>query len=274
MHAVVRWSVAAILMSCLGLAMPAAAGVEVIGDDAGDRYAGSGGILLPASAPRETRQEVSRCPDCRWRITTPCVNSPDEGAQAACRAMLTGCAAGEVRLRVWFTSGGDVRWRDLGLVCVGPDGPVTVGDVERALREEFERLLPSLRPSTQPSQGVLPHLPVLFHSGQPGAWPESRHTILGHAVVLRPRVTWSWTFGDGGILTTGEPGSRYPHTAVSHVYRSGGLMRVAVVAHWTASFELDDLGVFPVRDAVLQQAQIAVEVGQARAVLVPGGPQG
>lgn len=274
MHALIRWSTVAVLMSCLGLAAPAAWGVDVSGDDTGDRYVGTGGILLPASAPRETRQEVSRCPDCQWRITAPCVNSPDEGAQAACRAMVTGCAAGEVRLRVWFTSGGDVRWRDLGLVCIGPEGPVTVGDVEHALREEFERLLPPLRPSTQPSQGILPHLPVLFHSGQPGMLTESRHEILGHEVVLRPRVTWSWTFGDGATLTTTEPGSRWPDTAVSHVYRGGGPMRVAVAAHWTASFDLDDLGAFPVREAVVQQAQTVVEVGQARAVLVPGGPQG
>ena len=83
MHFLIRWSTVAVLMSCLGLVAPAAWGVDVSGDDAGDRYVGSGGILLPASAPRETRQAVSRCPDCQWRITAPCVNSPDEGAQAA-----------------------------------------------------------------------------------------------------------------------------------------------------------------------------------------------
>lgn len=274
MRAVLRWSVIAFVLLGTALGVPPTHAVDVSGDDAGDRFVGSGGILLPASTPMQTRIEASRCADCQWRITAPCVNSPDEGAQAACRAMLTGCSAGEVRLRVWLASGGDGRWRDVGLVCVGVDGPITVDDVERRVREAFERLLPPLRPQSQPSQGVLPHLPVLFHSGQPGAWPESRHEILGHQVILRPRVTWTWGFGDGGTLTTPSPGSRYPDTAVSHVYRGGGAMRVHAIAHWTASFDLDDLGVFPVREPVVQRAELTVDVGQARAVLVPGGPQG
>lgn len=264
----------AVVLCCLAVTVPAAGAVYVIGDDGADRFVGSGGLLLPGSADHETRSEVSRCADCQWRITAPCVDSPDEGAQAACRTMVTGCSAGEVRLRVWFTSSGDGGWRDMGLVCMGSEGAVTVDDVEQRLREEFERLVPALRPSTQPSQGVLPHLPVLFHSGQPAAVPASRHTILGHDVVLRPRVTWSWSFGDGAGLTTSVPGSRYPQTAVSHVYQRGGAVPVGVIARWTAEFELDDLGVFPVRDPVVQEAQIVVDVGQARAVLVPGGPQG
>ena len=246
----------------------------MFGDDAGDRFVGSGGILLSASTPMDTRIEASRCADCQWRITAPCVNSPDEGAQAACRAMLSGCSADEVRLRVWLASGGDGRWRDVGLVCVGPGGPITVDDVEQRLREIFERLLPALRPKAQPSQGVLPHLPVIFDSGHPEVWPQSRHEILGHQVVLRPQVTWTWTLGDGATLVTARAGSRYPDTAISHVYRAGGAMLVHVVAHWTASFDLDDLGAFPVREPVLQRAELTVNVGQARAVLVPGGPQG
>lgn len=251
-----------------------ASGVEVIGDDDGDRFRGSDGLLLPATVPYETRIEVSRCPDCDWRVTGPCVASPDEGAHTACQAMLTGCPSGQVRLRAWFSDDGGATWRDLGLLCIGPGGPVTVKDVEDALRDEFERLLPPLLPSTQPSQGILPHLPVLFDSGQSASMPISEHTVLGHRVVLRPQVSWSWSFGDGGQLTTAIPASRYPDNAVSHIYRVGGPMRVQVTAHWTARFDLDDLGTFPVHTPVLQRAGIVAHVGQARAVLVPGGPSG
>lgn len=268
-----KWALAALLV-VLVTPWSGAQAVDVSGDDGGDRFVGAGALVLPPSAPRESREEASRCPECAWRITGPCVNSPDEGAQAACRAMLTGCSNGEVRLRVWFTSSGQDRWRDFGLVCIGPGGPVTLGDLEQAVREVFERLVPPVRPSTQPAQGVLPYLPLLFDSGQPMALPPSRHELLGHVVTLHPRPTWTWQFGDGGTLVTTSPGSRYPDTSVSHAYGSGGPMPVVVRTHWSATFDLDDLGSFPVHEPVLQQAAFTVEVGQARAVLVPGGPQG
>lgn len=243
--------------------------IDVVGDDGADRYTGTGGLIMPASVPAPTRQRVAGCSGCRWRLVAPCLHRPDEGAQVACMSMVSGCPAGGWRLRVWLSEDQGVTWQDEGLMCVEPTGPVTVQDVDRALHDAFVRRLPPVALTAAPAHGVLPYLPVVFDSGQPAGIGTSAHSLLGRSVVLDPRARWHWEFGDGQVLDTMVPGSRYPDLAVSHAYGRGGAMHLALTVTWAATFTVDGLGPFPVVQPVHQDAHMIVQVGQARAVLVP-----
>lgn len=241
---------------------PPAAAVDV--GAGGDRYSGSGGLLLPGDTDPGTRREAASCPDCRWRLSDPCAadGSP-------CLAITRGCAQLASLLRIRLSSDGGVTWSDRGLVCIPPAGPVTVAEVSTHVRRVFERLVPELAPSREPNAGVVTRLPVNFISGQPGGLAPSTHRILGRHVLLRPSVRWSWDFGDGSAQDTQEPGSPYPTGVIRHAYRRAGVLQVLVVSCWTGAFEVDGLGPFPVVGSILQSARLEVSVGEGRAVLVP-----
>jgi hypothetical protein len=243
--------------------MPSQA-VDVIGDDEADRYTGSGGLVLPGSIDRETRVRVAACPDCRWRMTDPCSVDGE-----ACRSVTRGCAAGRALLRAWISRDSGRTWEEIGLVCVPPSGPATVGSISREAFDEFERGLPASTLRYQPSRGVLPYLPVVFHSGQPAGVPPIEVEVSGYRVVVSPVPHWHWDFGDGTVRSTMVPGSTYPDLTVSHAYRVGGAHRVQVTTTWTATVMIDGMGPFEVRGPITQQASAMVRVGQARAVLVP-----
>ncbi len=243
--------------------------VDVVGDDEGDRFVGSGGLVLPGTVGHETRQRVATCIGCRWQLADPCASSPDDGAHAACMSVTRGCARGAQLLRVWVSEDGGATWRDLGLVCIPPGGPVTVAQVAAVVSEEFERSIPATGLTFQPRRGVLPYLPVIFHSTQPSDLPPSEHVINGVRVTLYPRPSWIWEFGDGASLVTTTPGSTYPDLTVSHTYSRGGRMQVRVTTSWSATYMIDDLGPFQVSLPVMQAATAMLLVGQARAVLVP-----
>lgn len=267
----VRWIVDVALVVSIALAVsiafPAAAGaVDVIGDDEGDRYVGSGGLVLPGTVSDDTRIRVATCGDCRWRMTEPCAV---DGHAQTCQSVTRGCTAGRQLLRAWISRDAGRTWEDLGLVCIPPSGPVTVADVERETHDEFEQALPPSSIRYQPNRGVLPYLPVVFHSGQPAGIPPVEVELAGVRVVLTPVPRWAWSFGDGGGLSTLSPGSVYPDLGVSHAYRVGGPQSVTVTTTWSATVMIDGLGPFDVQGPVIQQASTVVRVGQARAVLVP-----
>lgn len=252
------------MIAVCALGSPASAGVDVVGDDEADRYVGIGGLVLPGTVPDQDRTRVAACADCRWRLTDPCVT--DGGA---CDSVTRGCAAGRQLLRAWISHDAGSTWEELGLVCIAPSGPVTVAGVGREIHEDFEQALPKGGVRYQPPRGVLPYLPVVFHSGQPAGIPPIEVVVAGYRVVVTPTPRWSWDFGDGGRLDVAIPGSTYPDLTVSHVYRTGGSREVKVTTTWTATVMIDGLGPFEVRGPVMQESATTLRVGQARAVLVP-----
>jgi hypothetical protein len=259
---VVHVLVLAILGGLLTGLAPSVVAVEV--GAGGDRYTGSGGLLLPGGTDSGTRHEVATCTNCRWRLSDPC--SADGGP---CLAVTRGCSQMSYLLRLRVSSDGGASWSDRGLVCIPPAGPITVGDVSVGLRREFERVVPALAPRTQPSQGIVTQIPVNFISGHPSGLPPSSHQILGRLVVLRPTVRWSWEFGDGATTQADNPGKDYPEGPLRHVYRRAGTHAVRVQALWSGTFDVDGLGPFAVSGVIRQSASLVVSVGEGRAVLVP-----
>jgi len=261
------------LVFCLSLGFAAtcqaptveAAGIRTIDVGAGgDRYAGSGGLILPSGVDSNTRHDVAECSDCRWRLSDPC---SDDGGP--CLAVTRGCAQLASLLRIGVSTDGGIHWSDRGLVCIPPSGPVTVASVSHDLTAEFQRVVPALVPEIEPRSGIVTRIPVNFISGQPRGLGPSSYRILGRTVLLSPSVRWSWDFGDGVKIETAEAGAPYPLGLIRHAYRQPRTAVARVHAHWSGSFEVDDLGPFPVAGSIDQVASIAVPVGEGRALLVP-----
>jgi len=256
-------SSALLLAALAGLCLtPVASAVEV--GAGGDRYTGTGGLVLPSGIDSGTRREAAECSGCRWALSDPC--SADGGP---CLAVTRGCAQLAYLLRLRLSTDGGATWSDRGLMCIPPSGPITVSDVRSEVHRRFERLVPALEPRIQPAQGVVTQIPVNLISGHPAGLSPSIHQVLGRSVVLRPSVRWSWDFGDGAVAESDQPGSLYPTGTIRHPYRRAGAWVAVVRAHWAGTFEIDGLGPFPVGGGIHQSASVRVPVGEGRAVLVP-----
>lgn len=256
--------IAALLLPTLEVT-PASASVPAVEVGAGgDRFSGSGGLLLPGGSDAGTRREAAHCVDCRWRLSDPC-----SASGGPCLALTRGCAQLAYLLRVYLSADGGRTWTDRGLVCIPPSGPLTVSALAGAVTQAFERIVPSLDPRAQPAEGVVTQIPVNFISGHPGGLEPSDHLVLGQSVRLYPSVHWSWEFGDGGAVVTRSPGEPYPRGIVRHAYRQAGSREVQVRAEWSGSFEVAGLGPFPVSGGIRQEATLVISVGEGRAVLVP-----
>lgn len=274
-------TVAAVLTAALAVLIPSpatAAGVQaadVWGDDAGDRYVGVGGLVLPPSVDSGVRRDAADCPGCRWRFATPCLlpqGTPFPGS-APCASVTRGCPRGDEFLRLWRQRPGE-PWHEVGLLCLAPGGPVTIAALADGARARLARELPALQPAAQPAVGVLAGIPVAFRSGQaqgPLSWTWD---LAGEMVTTSARPTWRWQFGDGARARSQVPGGRYPDLSVAHIYRRPGTVTVRVDATWRATITVGGLGSFEVPDPVTQEAAFRLVIGEGRAVLVPGTRRG
>jgi len=242
---------------------------DVQGNDGRDVYVGTGGVLVPARHWRgdpSNRRQAAECVDCIWRMTTACTSLQfDTGS---CPASHVGCPSGLIRVRVWLKRSGG-PWVLVGYACVGGSPPVSRAVVERAVHDQSIAALPPLRPSYQPSSGALTGLPVIFWSGQSRTGlRQADLSVLGLDVRLDAQPRWGWSWGDGGYLSTHDPGGKYPATVVSHTYVHAGRVHVSTVSRWSAQYSVEGLGPYPVPGADLsQRAAIVVDVVPAHSVL-------
>lgn len=261
------WMLIALAITLLFAASPSHA-VSVIGDDDRDRYVGSGGLILPGAFSRDTRESVARCVDCRWRLRDPCADHDE-----TCRFTPLPCPDDHRVLETLWSRDAGATWQSLGLWCVGPQGPRTVGSVGSRVVEELAEELPPGRPSVQPPRGIVAQLPTIWHAQQPPLDAPMVMNLVGHRVEITATPRWSWDFGDGGRLETSQEGSRYPDFTVSHTYRKAGRYTVTCTTTWEATFTVDGLGPFPVAEPITQEARRAIRVAEARARLVREHPR-
>lgn len=259
---VIAAALAAAVLAVLCALVPDAARADVIGDDEHDRYVGTGSVFLPVDVPQGGREIASDCPDCDWKATIVCVMA----TASSCRGDARLCQGENEYLRFWVKRPGE-DWRMIGMGCVGPEGPAPKDGVDREVDDRFIAALPALMPRAQPPSGAVVSLPVGLRSGQT-APADRAWDLAGMHVVLHVEPVWTWTFGDGGALTTRQPGDRWPHLTVAHSYVRPGSYRVRVVTAWSATYTVDGLGPFAVERTVHQAKGLRVRVGEARAVLV------
>lgn len=257
------WVAVALILFGGVLAPGTAAATDVIGDDERDMFVGSGSLILPISMYSQGRSAAATCPGCRWRATLAC----DKVTAGSCRGPARLCGPDGEWLRIWIMRPGG-EWEDLGAACFGPEGPATRDRVELRVREIVEQLVPPLRPAAQPANGILPHLPVVFRSGQSGTPVSGRHWVLDIPLEINATARWDWDFGDGARLATRHPGARWPDVDVAHTYRAAGSASVRVVTTWSATFTVDGVGPLEVAQPVRQDRGLDLRVGEGRAILV------
>ena len=244
-------------------------GTDVTGDDGGDLYRGTGGLVVPDAHWRSdgpTRSDVAGCLDCEWRITRLC--SKQEAASGGCRRIDVGCPVGTIAVRVWLRHLGG-EWVVVGETCQGDGPPRTVTEVGGEVRAEVEQLLPPLRVRVQPEAAALVHVPVVGRTGQPAAGlRDADLSVLGVQVILDARVRWRWDWSDGDAEWLADPGGRWPVTTVSHAYASAGRRTISVTAVWRGQFSVEGLGPFDVPgDPLTQDDRVTIDVREAHAVL-------
>ena len=131
------------------------AAVEVEGDDAAEAFVGRGGLILPPQIDEITRTRVAACPDCLWRLASPCAQAPLGNAfdpSPPCLSVTRGCPGGTLR-RTWFREG-TAPWQEIGLVCLRED-PVTVRAIGARVEERLLHHLPPLEVGHLPRQGIV-----------------------------------------------------------------------------------------------------------------------
>jgi hypothetical protein len=243
-----------------------ASAVDVVGDGAQERFVGSGSIILPSSVDSSHRRDAATCVGCRWSFRDPC---PDiDTTSLPCISPMP-CPADSTLLAYFFSTDSGTTWISRGLVCIDSGGPRTVEELGSRVSDLVIERLPPLRPQYQPRSGVIPRIPVLFHSGQ-RPLPHFSMPLLGHDVHVRPTVHWVWDFPGGSSLRTTSPGSRYPDVEVAHTFRTSGNKRVACRAIWSGTFEVDGLGPFAITGEVRQTQAFTVAVADARSRLISG----
>jgi hypothetical protein len=245
----------------------------VVTDPHGAQYVGSGGLLLPSDSftgSDADRSDAATCAECRWALLPMCHGGQTGGID--CGGAATSCPPGQFRRIVMLWRPGDREWREVGLVCLVDGAPVTVDEMGDRLSDVVVEDVPDLRPSYQPEGGTLIGLPAIFDAGQPRTLGERQFTLVGFDIELHGRATWTWTFGDGGSMSTDEPGGAWPTTTVSHAYTRAGRYPVGVSAEWQAWFTVDGMGPWPVEgDPVVQTVgPLPLRVVEARAELITG----
>lgn len=242
---------------------------DVVVESEADAIVGTGGMVFPSSfrGTGTTRGEAASCDGCAWQTVSVCVGG-DVGT--GCAGAQMGCPDGQYRMRVLRRVPPSAEWDYVGDVCVGGGSrPVAVADIAQRVRDRFVDRLPRPDPSYQPADGALVNLPTVFASGQRAGVQHDTFDLLGYAVAVQARPSWTWRFGDGGRLTTDQAGGRYPDTSVSHTYEAAGRRTVTVSAHWTGTFTVDGLGPFDVTGGpVTQSADLTVRVRESGGQLV------
>lgn len=123
---------------------------------------------------------------------------------------------------------------------IGPPVCATPADVTPAMVLTAFRRLP-LAPSAlvvQPDRGwLLVNKPTVVHA-DPTA-QRLTTTILGTAVTITATPTrYAWDFGDGGTLTTADPGLPWPAGTLTHTYAHVASYRITLTTTWSATYTL------------------------------------
>lgn len=246
----------------LGPASAAHADITIIGDDEQDAFVGSGSLLLPPQIATDWREVAAECPGCTWRSVIQC----EMTSAGACRGPARLCGPDGYWLRVYLTRPDGVEL-NLGAACFGPGGPVTRATAEVLLRDRVVALVPPLRAWRQPAGAALPHLPVIFgvtHTEDPVV---ASFELVGLPIELTARPRWAWDFGSTSLVTS-SAGRKWPTPTIGHSYPRSGTTEARVTALWSATYEIAGVGPLDIDEPVTQEASIAVQVGQGRAVLV------
>ena len=86
-----------------------------------------------------------------------------------------------------------------------------------SIADRLTKLLPTGGVAFQPAFEPLVHVPVVFWCDLPKIF-STRFNIVGEVVDVTLRPSFSWSFGDGSVMSSTDPGAPYPNGSIQHAY--------------------------------------------------------
>ena len=100
-----------------------------------------------------------------------------------------------------------------------------------SIADRLTKLLPTGGVAFQPAYEPLVHVPVVFWCDLPKIF-STRFNIVGEVVDVTLRPSFSWSFGDGSVMSSTDPGAPYPNGSIQHAYLKEGTYLVTMLATW------------------------------------------
>ncbi len=103
------------------------------------------------------------------------------------------------------------------------------------LSDRLTKMVPTAGVAYQPEFEPLVKTDVYFWCDLPTIF-QSRVDIIGEIVDVTLRPSFTWSFGDGSVLSTTENGAAYPNGTIRHSYSKPGSYVVTLLTTWNGSF--------------------------------------
>jgi hypothetical protein len=200
---------------------------------------------------RENRPAAATRPQI-MRTYIPACEGNTPGADSLgtlCPRAVTLCAAtpDPTDLGFWvFTApvgpAASADWTTTGeLVCRGAGNPGDAPAIEPVVTaEDFRRLpLPASQIMIQPPSGrTLVNIPTNLYADS--ATVTLPTTVLGQPVRVRATpLRFRWSYGDGEVRTTTDPGAPYPELRTAHTYRQPGADKLDLRTTYSGEYSVD-----------------------------------
>ena len=103
------------------------------------------------------------------------------------------------------------------------------------LSDRLTKMVPTAGVAYQPEFEPLVNVPVYFWCDLPTLF-QSRVDIIGEIVDVTLRPSFTWSFGDGSVISTTENGAAYPNGTIRHSYSKPGSYVITLLTTWNGSF--------------------------------------
>ena len=103
------------------------------------------------------------------------------------------------------------------------------------LSDRLTKMVPTAGVAYQPEFEPLVKTDVYFWCDLPTIF-QSRVDIIGEIVDVTLRPSFTWSFGDGSVMSTTENGAAYPNGTIRHSYAKPGSYVITLLTTWNGSF--------------------------------------
>lgn len=131
-----------------------------------------------------------------------------------------------------------------------------------SLSDKLVKLLPVGDINFQPEVDPLVNLPVYFWTQTPTRFT-ALVPILDVVVYVNLTPTFTWSFGDGGLLVTTIQGAPFPIGGVTHTYKSSKDYSVNLKVTWTGTWSVNGVTTPISGNAITQSLSRKISVAKA-----------
>jgi hypothetical protein len=103
------------------------------------------------------------------------------------------------------------------------------------LSDRLTKMVPTAGVAYQPEFEPLVKTEVYFWCDLPTIF-QSRVDIIGEVVDVTLRPSFTWSFGDGSVVSTTQNGAPYPNGTIRHTYSKPGTYVITLLTTWNGSY--------------------------------------